>query len=85
MLELTTFGELPIDVTFQIVWTVPGPAPEPPPQTVFTKIAPLTLPGGVANAIYASDSPDRHHAVAVPDDWRVLRVAAPILTVANES
>ena len=82
--ELTTFGELPEHATFQIVWTVPGPAPDPPAATVFTKIAPLRLAAGTANAIYASDDPTMHNAVCVPNVAQVLRVRAPVLTIAEE-
>lgn len=82
---LTTFSELPIDATFQIVWTIPGPAPSLPPHTVFTKIPPLAMPLGMANALYASDDPTQHNVVCVPDDFSVLRVRAPILTIADDA
>ena len=84
-MHVTTFGELPVDATFQIVWTVPGPMPVPPATTVFTKIAPLTMPQGTANAIYASDDPTMHNATYVPDCCKVLRVVAPVLMIATDN
>lgn len=75
-LPITTFGELPDNAPFQIIWTVPGPMPELPPQTIFTKIAPMQLAFGVANAIYRSGDPTMHNGTEIPPDRKVLRVPA---------
>jgi hypothetical protein len=73
-LPISTFNALPEGTAFQLIWTVPGPAPEPPAETIYTKIAPRQCRLGVANAVYPSGEPGFLHTIQVPSYWRVLRV-----------
>ena len=83
--RITTFGALPLDATFQLIWPVPGPIPNPPATTVFTKILPVMAPLGMANALYASDSPGYHNLTCILNNMPVRRVDAPALTMAVEA
>jgi hypothetical protein len=69
------FGQLEVGRAFQVIWTVPGPVPDPPATTVFTKIPVMSSDRGQdCNAIYRSSDPQNHFATFVQDDQKCLIV-----------